>query len=233
MTDLAAQIDAAWENRAELTVHTQGAVRDAVDAALALLDSGEARVAEPVGDGWQVNQWLKKAVLLSFRLTDNQIMDGPGGTNSFDHVPIKLSGRVVHRLLDAGFREVPGGIAEALDLLLLGEQVPDRVEHEVDEGESLTGPGRGHVAERDGDPLGSGLLAQAGEHRLRQFDPGHLDAHLPQRERDPAGADRELEGAPAGGELGQAPDRRPQHLGREHPLPRGVVRGGGAGVPQT
>ncbi|KQM31279.1 2,3,4,5-tetrahydropyridine-2,6-dicarboxylate N-succinyltransferase [Sphingomonas sp. Leaf10] len=110
MTDLAAQIDAAWENRAELTVQTQGEVRGAVDAALALLDSGEARVAEPVGDGWQVNQWLKKAVLLSFRLNDNQIMDGPGGTNWFDKVPSKFTGWGEHRFREAGFRAVPGSI---------------------------------------------------------------------------------------------------------------------------
>ncbi len=110
MTDLAAQIDAAWDARTELTVHTQGAVRDAVDAALALLDSGEARVAEPVGDGWQVNQWLKKAVLLSFRLNDNQVMDGPGGTNWFDKVPSKFAGWGEHRFRDAGFRAVPGSI---------------------------------------------------------------------------------------------------------------------------
>jgi 2,3,4,5-tetrahydropyridine-2-carboxylate N-succinyltransferase len=111
MTDLAAQIDAAWDNRADLTVHTQGEVRDAVDAALALLDSGEARVAEPVeGGGWQVNQWLKKAVLLSFRLNDNQVMDGPGGTNWFDKVPSKFTGWGEHRFREAGFRAVPGSI---------------------------------------------------------------------------------------------------------------------------
>src|SRR3546814_4510222 len=71
MTDLIATIDAAWEDRANVTLSTQGPVRQAVDKALSLLDSGEARVAEPKGDGWPVNQWLKKAVLLSFRLNDN------------------------------------------------------------------------------------------------------------------------------------------------------------------
>ncbi|MBD8679796.1 2,3,4,5-tetrahydropyridine-2,6-dicarboxylate N-succinyltransferase [Sphingomonas sp. CFBP 13720] len=110
MTDLATRIDAAWDARADLTVHTQGEVRDAVDAALALLDSGEARVAEPVGDGWQVNQWLKKAVLLSFRLNDNVVMDGPGTTNWFDKVPSKFGGWGEHRFREAGFRAVPGSI---------------------------------------------------------------------------------------------------------------------------
>ncbi|HEY0354097.1 MAG TPA: 2,3,4,5-tetrahydropyridine-2,6-dicarboxylate N-succinyltransferase, partial [Enterovirga sp.] len=67
---LAQTIDAAWEDRANIGINTQGAAREAVETALALLDSGEARVAEKVGDEWQVHQWLKKAVLLSFRLTD-------------------------------------------------------------------------------------------------------------------------------------------------------------------
>src|SRR5690606_20979164 len=74
---LATIIDAAWEGRADLSTTTQGEAREAVNEALNLLDSGKARVAEPVGDGWQVNQWLKKAVLLSFRLNDNAVM--PGG----------------------------------------------------------------------------------------------------------------------------------------------------------
>ena len=88
MTDLAAIIDAAWEDRAGLTPATQGPVREAVAEALDLLDRGAARVAEPDGSGsWQVNQWLKKAVLLSFRLNDNQVMPGPGGANWFDKVP--------------------------------------------------------------------------------------------------------------------------------------------------
>ena len=75
MTDLAATIDAAWEDRANISLATTGAVRDAVAEALNLLDSGEARVAEPVAGGWQVNQWLKKAVLLSFRLHDMEMIE--------------------------------------------------------------------------------------------------------------------------------------------------------------
>src|SRR3546814_2841080 len=68
--ELIATIDAAWEDRANVSLSTQGAVRQAVDKALAMLDSGELRVAEPTAEGWRVNQWAKKAVLLSFRLND-------------------------------------------------------------------------------------------------------------------------------------------------------------------
>ena len=86
MTDaLMSTIEAAWDARAELGFTTQGAVREAVAEALNLLDRGAARVAEPDGaGGWTVNQWLKKAVLLSFRLNDNVVMPGPGGANWFD-----------------------------------------------------------------------------------------------------------------------------------------------------
>src|SRR3546814_4596183 len=77
---LISTIEAAWENRAELGFSTEGAVRAAVAEALNLLASGNARVAEPAGEGWPVNQWLKKAVLLSFRLNDNALI--PGGTSA-------------------------------------------------------------------------------------------------------------------------------------------------------
>ena len=111
MTDLAAIIDAAWEDRAGLAPATQGPVREAVAEALDLLDRGAARVAEPDGSGsWQVNQWLKKAVLLSFRLNDNQVMPGPGGANWFDKVPSKFEGWGENRFREAGFRAVPGAI---------------------------------------------------------------------------------------------------------------------------
>jgi len=79
-------------------------VRDAVNAGLMLLDSGERRVAEKVDGQWTVNQWLKKAVLLSFRLNDNVIMPGPGGTNGFDKVPGKFDGWGENRFREAGFR---------------------------------------------------------------------------------------------------------------------------------
>ncbi|WP_230481085.1 2,3,4,5-tetrahydropyridine-2,6-dicarboxylate N-succinyltransferase [Sphingomonas sp. Leaf21] len=110
--DLAATIDAAWENRAELGFATQGEARIAVDRALALLDRGEARVAEPDGQGgWTVNQWLKKAVLLSFRLNDNALIDnGPGAGHWFDKVPSKFSGWSEADFRAAGFRAVPGSV---------------------------------------------------------------------------------------------------------------------------
>jgi 2,3,4,5-tetrahydropyridine-2,6-dicarboxylate N-succinyltransferase len=110
VTDLAATIDAAWEDRANLGFATQGAVRAAVVEALDLLDRGAARVAEPVDGGWQVNQWLKKAVLLSFRLNDNVVMEGPGGASWFDKVPSKFAGWDEAAFRKAGFRAVPGSI---------------------------------------------------------------------------------------------------------------------------
>ncbi len=107
---LIADIEAAWENRAEIT--PGNAVRHAVSDALALLDSGAARVAEPDGSGgWRVNQWLKKAVLLSFRLADNRVMEGAsGGEPAFDKVPLKFAGWGDNRFREAGFRAVPGAI---------------------------------------------------------------------------------------------------------------------------
>lgn len=111
MTDLATTIDAAWEDRATLGFATEGAVREAVAEALNLLDRGEARVAEPTAEGgWQVNQWLKKAVLLSFRLNDNVVMEGPGGANWFDKVPSKFANWGEAAFREAGFRAVPGAI---------------------------------------------------------------------------------------------------------------------------
>jgi 2,3,4,5-tetrahydropyridine-2-carboxylate N-succinyltransferase len=109
--DLAAAIDQAWDTRAEVTpASTQ--VREAVEQALELLDAGRARVAEPDGNGgWQVNQWLKKAVLLSFRLNDNAVVDGgSAGAPAFDKVPSKFAGWGENRFRDAGFRVVPGAV---------------------------------------------------------------------------------------------------------------------------
>ncbi|RYE71325.1 MAG: 2,3,4,5-tetrahydropyridine-2,6-dicarboxylate N-succinyltransferase, partial [Hyphomicrobiales bacterium] len=112
MTDLAATIDAAWENRAEIGLNTRGAVRDAVEQAIELLDSGQARVAEKVGGEWVTNQWLKKAVLLSFRLADNEIMaHGPGEAVFWDKVPSKFAGWGENRFRAAGFRVVPPAAA--------------------------------------------------------------------------------------------------------------------------
>ena len=82
MTDLSVIIDAAWEDRANINFATRGEVPQAVDTALAMLDAGSARVAEPNGEGgWKVNQWLKKAVLLSFRLNDNELIQSAPGAN--------------------------------------------------------------------------------------------------------------------------------------------------------
>jgi len=112
---LIATIDAAWEDRATVSFATQGAVRQAVDTALAMLDSGEARVAEQGANGdWTINQWLKKAVLLSFRLNDNVLVSGaPGGAHWFDKVPTKFVGWDEARFRAAGFRAVPGAVARA------------------------------------------------------------------------------------------------------------------------
>ena len=91
---------------------TKGPVRDAVNEALDMLDSGKARVAEKGADGtWQVNQWLKKAVLLSFRLNDMEMIPGgPGGVHWWDKVPSKFAGWSENTFRDAGFRAVPGAI---------------------------------------------------------------------------------------------------------------------------
>jgi 2,3,4,5-tetrahydropyridine-2-carboxylate N-succinyltransferase len=106
--DLAATIDAVWEDRAGVTPATGGAARAAVADALRLLDSGEARVAEKTGSGWRVHQWLKKAVLLSFRLNDMAVVPGgPGGSGWWDKVPSKFEGWGENRFRAAGFRAVP------------------------------------------------------------------------------------------------------------------------------
>ena len=112
--DLAKTIDDAFEARADINVHTQGAVREAVAEALRLLDSGAARVAEKVDGAWQVNQWLKKAVLLSFRLNDNKLVEGaPGGSHYWDKVPTKFEGWSENRFREAGFRAVPGAVVRS------------------------------------------------------------------------------------------------------------------------
>ena len=113
MTDsqLQATIDAAWEAREDVSGATQGEVREAVEITLALLDEGKKRVAEKSGGGWQVNQWLKKAVLLSFRLNDmSPIGGGPGGGTWFDKVASKFDGWSEARFAEAGFRAVPNCI---------------------------------------------------------------------------------------------------------------------------
>lgn len=111
MSDLEAAIEAAWEARDGVTPASSD-VRKVVDEALGLLDSGQARVAEPDGaGGWKVNQWLKKAVLLSFRLNDNEpIPNGAAGAPAYDKVPLKFDGWGENRFKDAGIRVVPGAV---------------------------------------------------------------------------------------------------------------------------
>ena len=118
MTDVRLEtlIDKAFEDRAKITPDTKGDVRDAVEKALDLLDHGKARVAEKLPgatgpNSWKVNQWLKKAVLLSFRLNDNALVEGgPGQATWWDKVPSKMEGWGENRFKDAGFRAVPGAI---------------------------------------------------------------------------------------------------------------------------
>ncbi|MFA7440261.1 MAG: 2,3,4,5-tetrahydropyridine-2,6-dicarboxylate N-succinyltransferase [Sphingomonadaceae bacterium] len=109
-TALTAEIESAWEARETLSPATTGAVRDAVETVLAGLDAGTLRVAEKIDGAWVVHQWLKKAVLLSFRLNDNVVVPGPGGSNWYDKVPSKFLGWDAGRFADAGFRAVPGAI---------------------------------------------------------------------------------------------------------------------------
>jgi 2,3,4,5-tetrahydropyridine-2-carboxylate N-succinyltransferase len=128
-TELKTRLEAAWDARDSLD-KTSPQLRADVEAAINLLDKGEARVAEPVAVGpseaqhpaaptalghpahrWQVNEWLKKAVLLSFRLNDNALIDnGPGAGHWFDKVPSKFSGWSEGEFRDAGFRAVPGSV---------------------------------------------------------------------------------------------------------------------------
>ncbi len=103
-------IDAAWDKRESLSLTSQGPERDAVNLALSMLDNGTARVAEKKDGQWVVNQWLKKAVLLSFRLNDNVLIEGPGGANHWDKVPSKFAGWGENRFREASFRSVPGSI---------------------------------------------------------------------------------------------------------------------------
>jgi len=116
LADLEKTIEAAFEDRANVNASTTGKVRDAVNEALNLLDSGKARVAQKVAgktgpESWVVNQWLKKAVLLSFRLNDMApIWGGPGGSTWWDKVPSKFDGWSAKDHAEAGFRSVPNCI---------------------------------------------------------------------------------------------------------------------------
>src|SRR5215471_4460683 len=104
-------IDSAYEHAVEITPETKGVVRDAVEEVLDLLDRGELRVAEKVGGAWVVHQWLKKAILLSFRLHEPHKMDGgPDGGAWWDKVPTKFAKWKVKDFKQAAFRVVPGAV---------------------------------------------------------------------------------------------------------------------------
>ena len=109
--DFQQAIDQAWEARDSIGPDTRGEVRTAVDAALAALDRGEARIAEKIAGEWTVHQWLKKAVLLSFRLNPMELIGGgPGGAHWWDKVPSKFAGWGEKEFTAAAFRAVPGAI---------------------------------------------------------------------------------------------------------------------------
>jgi len=117
-SELAPQIEAAWERRDQLSPQSKGADAEAIEAALALLDSGQARVATRGEDGrWVTHQWLKKAVLLSFRISANQLIGAAGGNGDpspgpyWDKVPSKFLGWGDASFEKAGFRAVPGAVA--------------------------------------------------------------------------------------------------------------------------
>src|ERR1700760_2958411 len=111
-SQLETTINAAFDARDGISASTKGEVREAVDHALELLDKGEARVAEREASGkWKVNQWLKKAVLLSFRLNDMSVIPGgPGKASWWDKVPSKFKGWTPARFKKEGFRAVPGSV---------------------------------------------------------------------------------------------------------------------------
>jgi 2,3,4,5-tetrahydropyridine-2,6-dicarboxylate N-succinyltransferase len=112
MSDIKSIVEAAWADRASINADTKGAVRDAVEAALNGLDDGHLRIAEKIDGTWQVHQWLKQSVLLSFRLNDNQLVQGaPGGGHWWDKVPSKFSNWSAAQFRAAGFRAVPGAVA--------------------------------------------------------------------------------------------------------------------------
>ena len=108
ITQLQSIIDAAWEDRDTIDTGTSGDIRNAVKSTLKMLDNGTLRVAEKADGSWHVNQWLKKAVLLSFRLSGMKtIPGGPGESSWWDKVPSKFKGWTAETFRDAGFRAVP------------------------------------------------------------------------------------------------------------------------------
>ena len=109
-TALRSRIETAFERRADMDAEALSAVRPDVEAAINLLESGEARVAEPVADGWQVNEWLKKTVLLYFRTHDMQVMEGAPAPY-WDKIPLRFDGYDADRFKQDGVRVVPGTVA--------------------------------------------------------------------------------------------------------------------------
>ncbi len=99
-------IENSFEKRAEINLQTKGEVRDAVNDTMALLDAGKIRICENIGESWQVNQWMKKAILLSFRLNDNSLVGG----GYFDKVPLKFANWSEEDFRRAGFRALPGAV---------------------------------------------------------------------------------------------------------------------------
>lgn len=106
-------IETAWENRNDINTSTHGEIREAVTKTLTLLDNGTLRVAEKQGDNWQVNEWIKKGILLSFRLNDMELLSGGPSlpshhTSWYDKVPSKFDNWKKEDFQKAGFRAVPG-----------------------------------------------------------------------------------------------------------------------------
>ena len=110
LSDLATEIAAGWEKRGELDTHTRGPIRTAVDETLLRLDNGRARVAEKIDGEWVVHQWLKQAILLSFRLNPNSVIRAHGFGPWWDKVPGKFDGWEEPQFEAAGFRAVPGAV---------------------------------------------------------------------------------------------------------------------------
>ena len=107
---LRSTIESLWDRRDSLNAQTKGADREAVEHALAGLEAGTLRTAEKIGADWVVNEWLKKAVLLSFRLYDSALMEGTGGAPVWDKVAMKFAGWDAEQFRRGGFRAVPGAI---------------------------------------------------------------------------------------------------------------------------
>ena len=121
MSDLSQSIEAAWDARDSLTVTTKGAPRDAVEAVLEALDSGKLRAAEKIDGAWKANEWVKKAILLSFRLNDMKLIEGaPDGAVWWDKVDSKFLGWDEAHFRAAGFRAVPGAIVRRSAFIATG-----------------------------------------------------------------------------------------------------------------